>query len=87
MFPPDGAETPASRIFRINSAGTAAWYLTDRQESIRGMTDNTGTLQETVHYDGYGNIVSDSNPTFGDRYKYTGRELDSVTDGPATCSH
>ena len=47
--------------------------------SVRGMTDASGTPQATITYDGFGNVLSDSNSSFTDRYLYTGRELDSVT--------
>ncbi len=63
---------------RISSSGTAAWYLTDRQGSVRNLTDASGTLQDTLTYDGFGN-ATESNSSFGDRYKYTGREFDSET--------
>jgi RHS repeat-associated protein len=39
----------------------------------------TGTISDTLSYDGWGNIASESNASFGDRYKYTGREYDSAT--------
>jgi RHS repeat-associated protein len=64
---------------RISSAGTAAWYLTDIRGSVRGLTDNSGVLQDTISYDGFGRVTNESNASFGDRYKYTGRELDSET--------
>src|SRR5438105_2734661 len=47
--------------------------------SIRDITDNTGAVQDHINYDGFGSVTSESNATFGDRYKYTGRELDSET--------
>jgi RHS repeat-associated protein len=47
--------------------------------SIRQMTDASGTVQDTIAYDGSGGITSESSPTFGDRYKWTGRELDSAS--------
>ena len=43
------------------------------------MTDASGTGQATITYDGFGNVLSNSNSSFTDRYLYTGRELDSVT--------
>ncbi len=64
---------------RVSSGGTAAWYLTDRQGSVRNLTDASGTLQDTITYDGFGNVASESNSSFGDRYKYTAREFDSET--------
>src|SRR5262249_36898761 len=42
------------RLFsRTNSSGTAGWYLTDRLGSVRGLTDNTGALQDQINYDGF----------------------------------
>jgi RHS repeat-associated protein len=64
---------------RISSSGTAAWYLTDWHGSVTNLTDNSGNVQDTIAYDAFGNVTSESNPSFGDRYKYTGRELDAAT--------
>jgi RHS repeat-associated protein len=64
---------------RIDSSGNVAWYLPDRMGSIRDITDNTGTVQDHINYDGFGNVSSESNTSFGDRYKWTGREFDSET--------
>jgi RHS repeat-associated protein len=64
---------------RIGADGTVAWYLTDRLGSVRGITDASGVMQDQITYDGFGNVILESNPTFGDRYKYTGREFDSET--------
>jgi RHS repeat-associated protein len=60
------------------TGGTAGWYLTDWQGSVRNITDSSSNLQDTISYDGFGN-VSESNSTAGDRYKYTGREFDNET--------
>jgi RHS repeat-associated protein len=64
---------------RVSAGGTAAWYLTDRLGSVRNITDNSGVVQDTLTYDPYGNVVFESTRSFGDRFKYTGRELDSET--------
>ena len=64
---------------RISAAGTAAWYLTDFEGSVMNLTENSGNVQDTISYDAFGNVTSESNPSFGDRYKYTGRELDPET--------
>jgi RHS repeat-associated protein len=53
--------------------------LTDDEGSVRQLVDNTGALQDTITYDGYGNVTAETNTSFGDRYKYTGRELDTET--------
>jgi RHS repeat-associated protein len=66
-------------VARISASGAAAWYLPDRLGSLRDVTDATGAIQDHVIYDGFGNVVNESNPSFGDRYKYTGREFDSAT--------
>ncbi|MGF1581953.1 MAG: RHS repeat-associated core domain-containing protein [Gemmataceae bacterium] len=62
---------------RIDSSDTVAWYLTDHVGSVRHMIDNSGVVQNTIVYDGFGNITSESNASFGDRYKWTGREWDA----------
>jgi RHS repeat-associated protein len=64
---------------RVSSGGAAAWYLTDNQGSVRNLTDGSGTLKETVTYDAFGSITYDSNPTFGDRLKFAGGQVDSAT--------
>jgi RHS repeat-associated protein len=55
------------------------WYLTDREASVRDIADNTGTVRDHLDYDGFGNILTETNSAFGDVYKYTGREFDSET--------
>ncbi len=35
-------------IARVEADGTAAWYLTDRLESVRNLVDASGTLQDTI---------------------------------------
>ena len=65
---------------RISSGGTAAWYYTDRLGSVRQMVDASGVAQNTITYDGWGSVVNETNGSFGDRWKWTGRELDSETE-------
>jgi len=71
-----GQTTPYARI---SSGGTAAWYLTDWEGSVRFMTDNTGAVQDQITYSGFGAVTNETSPTFGDEYKYTGGRLDPVT--------
>jgi RHS repeat-associated protein len=47
--------------------------------SVIALTDGAGVVQDSVAYDGFGNILSESNSSFGDRYKFTGQQLDSAT--------
>jgi RHS repeat-associated protein len=66
-------------IARISSSGTAAWYLTDRLGSVRNITDNSGSVIDTITYDGFGNVTNETSASNGDRWKFTGREFDSET--------
>jgi RHS repeat-associated protein len=65
-------------LARIAGGGTAAWYLTDRQGTVAGLTDGAGTLQDQLSYDAFGNVTAETNPAFGDRYQYTAREWDAT---------
>jgi RHS repeat-associated protein len=73
----DDGGPPLARV----SAGTAAvaWYLPDREGSVRNLTDNSGVVQDTITYDGFGNVASESSSSFSDRYKYAGGEYDKET--------
>jgi RHS repeat-associated protein len=73
----DGVDQIYARI--TASGGAAAWYLPDRLGSIRDITDAAGVIQDHRNYDSFGNVLSESNPLFGDRYQYTGREFDGAT--------
>ena len=50
------------------------WYLVDRLGSVRQIVDGAGTILDEISYDSFGGILSESNPTQGDRFKFTGRE-------------
>jgi RHS repeat-associated protein len=45
---------------------------------VRDLTNASGVVQDHLDYDGFGK-ATESNTSFGDRYKYTGREYDSTT--------
>ena len=64
---------------RINSGGLAAWYLADRLGSVRDLVSASGAVIDHLDYDVFGNITSESSSSNGDRYKWTGRELDIAT--------
>jgi RHS repeat-associated protein len=63
----------------VSGAGTVSWQLTDRLGSVRNVTNNSGVVQDTMTYDGYGNIQTETNGSSGGRYKFTGREQDTET--------
>src|SRR5262249_17028330 len=53
----------ADQVFaRIDAGGTAAWYLTDRQGSVRDLVNASGVVQDHLEYDGFGNVVRETNP-------------------------
>ena len=74
------AEAELDKFARIALSGAAYWLLTDRQGSIRDVQDNsTLAIKNTIVYDGWGNISSETDSTFRGRYAWTGRELDTET--------
>lgn len=46
---------------------------------MRNLADDAGDLLATYTYDGFGNVLSDSNPGLGERYQFTSRERDEET--------
>ena len=52
--------------------------MTDFENSVRVLTDGAGAGQDRISYDGFGNIATETNATFGDGYKFTGREWDAT---------
>ena len=65
-------------LARQTSAGVA-WYLTDREGSVNDIINNSGTVIDHVDYGAYGTMLDESSPSNGDRFKYAGMELDTVT--------
>jgi RHS repeat-associated protein len=63
---------------RTSSGGTSAWYLPDRLGSVRDIANTSGTVIDHVVYDSYGNIVTETNASNGDRFKFTGMEFDAA---------
>ena len=66
-------------LARTSSGGTTAWYLTDKLGSVRDIVSTSGTVLDHVVYDSFGNIVTETNATNGDRFKFAGMEYDAVT--------
>ena len=68
-------------LARTNSGGTTAWYMTDKLGSVRDIVNSAsgGTLDHIV-YDSFGNILTETNATNGDRFKFAGMEYDSATE-------
>src|SRR2546425_3299272 len=64
-------------LARVDTSGIPMWYLTDKLGSVREDVQTSGSVLDSITYDSYGNILSESSPSNGDRFKYTGREWDS----------
>ena len=59
------------------SDGTT-WYLADGLGSVRDLANASGNKVDHVEYDAFGQVLSESNPAEGDRYKYAGQEYDAL---------
>jgi RHS repeat-associated protein len=64
-------------ISRVDTSGVPMWYLTDNLGSVREDVNTSGSILDSITYDSYGNILSESSPSSGDRFKFTRREWDS----------
>ena len=56
--------------------GVVSWFNVDRLGSVRLITSATGSVLDDVTYDAWGNKTSESDPSQGSRYGFTGREWD-----------
>jgi len=65
-------------LARTSSGGTTAWYLPDKLGSVRDIVSPTGTELDHVVYDSFGIVLTETNATNGDRFKYAGMEFDSA---------
>jgi RHS repeat-associated protein len=69
--------TAVDQIFARYDGTNVDWYLTDRLGSVVDIVrGSSGASLDTMTYDSFGQIRSESTPANGDRFKYTGREWD-----------
>jgi RHS repeat-associated protein len=66
-------------LARFSASGTIGWYLSDHLGSVRDIANQAGTVIDHIKYDSFGKIISESSPSNGDRFKFTGREHDPNT--------
>ena len=66
-------------LARTSSGGTTAWYLTDKLGSVRDIVDTSGNELDHIVYDSFGNIVTETNASNGDRFKFAGMQYDATT--------
>ncbi|WP_223300941.1 FG-GAP-like repeat-containing protein [Oscillatoria nigro-viridis] len=62
-----------------SAGGSVLWALTDQLGTVKDWVNNSGSVVNHVGYDAFGGVVSQSNPAFGSRYGFTGREFDGET--------
>ena len=62
-----------------SAGGSVLWTLSDQLGTVKDLVDNSGSVANHVRYDSFGGVVSQSNPAFGSRYGFTGREWDTET--------
>src|SRR5262245_53934898 len=65
------------QIFSRIDSGTNYWELTDRLGSVRDVINNSAVIKDTIGYDGFGGITSETDSSFRGRYAWTGREIDT----------
>ena len=65
-------------LARTSSGGTTAWYLPDKLGSVRDIVSSSGSLLDHIVYDSFGNILTETNASNGDRFKFAGMQYDST---------
>jgi hypothetical protein len=66
---------------RVSPSGTVNWYLTDMLGSVREIVSSSGSALDTLTYDPFGGLLSETNAANGDRFKFAGGEYDSLMGG------
>ena len=66
-------------LARTSSGGTTAWYLTDKLDSVHDIVSSSGSVLDHIVYDSFGNILTETNATNGDRFGFAGMEYDATT--------
>ena len=72
------AGTSANEWLRQDSSGNTYWYETDRLGSVIGVTNSSGTMVDTITYDGFGNILSNSGPIYAGNLLFQGMWFDPL---------
>jgi RHS repeat-associated protein len=63
-------------IARRDTSATIAWYLPDHLNTIRDIANTNGTIIDHITFSAYGKVTAETQPSNGDRFKFTGREYD-----------
>ena len=65
-------------LARDTPSGGVAWYLADRLGSVGDIVDNSGTVIDHLDYSAYGQVLDETDPSEGDRFKFAGMQYDAV---------
>jgi len=65
-------------LARTSSGGATAWYISDKNGSVQEIYDATNGLVDTMIYDSFGQVVTETGASYGDRFKYAGMEYDAA---------
>ena len=65
-------------LARDTPSGGVAWYLADRLGSVGDIVNNSGTVIDHIDYSAYGQVLDESDPSEGDRFKFAGMQYDAV---------
>lgn len=66
-------------IARIRAGEGTVWYLVDRLGTVRDLIDADGAVVNHSEMKAYGKLLSQTDVNYGDRFVFTGRELDTAT--------
>jgi RHS repeat-associated protein len=65
-------------LARVTASGGVAWYLTDQEGTVGDIIDNSGAVTDHIDYGSFGNVLDESDPSAGDRFKYAGMQSDAA---------
>ena len=65
-------------LARTSSGGDTAWYISDKDGSVQVIYDASAGVVDTIIYDSFGQVVTETGASYGDRFKYAGMEYDSA---------
>jgi len=60
----------------MTRGGRTFFYLADGQDSVRQLTDESGRVTDSYHYDAWGNPLAGGSGTTKNPFRYTGQQLD-----------
>jgi len=60
----------------MTRGGRTFFYLADGQDSVRQLTDESGKVTDSYHYDAWGNALAGGSGTTKNPFRYTGQQMD-----------